>query len=92
MLRVKGDKKMLISTVIAVALGVAPVSSDSQIVSGDYSSQIGRYSQSVDRSGTTRLRGYDRNGASYELMIDRRGFVEATVGDRIVTFRVREAA
>ncbi len=83
---------MLISTVIAVALGVAPVTSDRQTVSGDYSDKIGRYSQFVDSRGTTHLKGYDRNGHGYELTIDRRGFVEAAIGERTVSFRVSEAA
>lgn len=83
---------MLISTVIAVALGVAPITSDRQIVSGDYSDKIGRYSQFVDSRGTTHLKGYDRNGHGYELTIDRRGFVEAAVGERTVSFQARDAA
>ena len=83
---------MLISTVIAVALGVAPVSSDRQIVSGDYSNKIGRYSQFVDSRGTTHLKGLDRNGQPYELTIDRNGFVEAGVGENLITFQVQEAA
>ena len=83
---------MLISTVIAVALGIAPVSTESQIVTGDYSDKIGRYSQSTGPQGTTYLKGYDRNGQAYELTIDRRGNVEAAVGERLITFQVREAA
>lgn len=83
---------MLISTVIAVALGVAPITSDRQTVSGDYSDKIGRYSQFVDSRGTTHLKGYDRNGHGYELTIDRRGFVDAAIGERTVSFQVSEAA
>jgi hypothetical protein len=83
---------MLISTVVAVALGVAPVNPDNQVIAGDYSSQIGRYSQFVDRRGTTHLRGRDARGVSYDLVMDRNGFVEASVGDRVVSFRVKQQA
>jgi len=83
---------MLIPTVVAIALGVAPTRQEApaQVVSGDYSKQIGRYSQSVDRRGTTRIFGHDRNGASYELFIDKNGNVEASVGNRVVSFHVEE--
>ena len=84
---------MMITTVVAVALGLAPVneSSASQTVSGDYSAAVGRYSQTVDRRGTNHLRGVDSHGVSYELVLDKRGYVEATVGERMVSFHVREA-
>lgn len=81
---------MLMSTVLAVALGVAPVNHDPQSVAGDYSSQVGAYSQFVDRRGTTHVTGRDRRGRSYELVMDKRGNVEATVGERLITFRVKE--
>ncbi len=85
---------MIIATVVAVALGLAPVneSKPSEIVSGDYSKAIGLYSETVDRRGTSHVRGIDSRGIPYELMVDKRGYVEATVGDRVVSFRVQDAA
>ena len=84
---------MMMTTVVAVALGLAPVpeNSPAQIVSGDYSAAVGRYSQTVDRRGTSHVRGVDSRGISYELVLDKRGYVEATVGERVVSFRVQEA-
>ena len=84
---------MIMTTVIAVALGIAPVKDGSvQTVSGDYTTAIGRYSQTIDPQGTTHLRGFNRfNGAPYEIAIDKSGKVEATVGDTYVQFRVSEA-
>jgi len=84
---------MMMTTVVAVALGLAPLNeySDSQIVSGDYSAAVGRYSQTVDRRGTNHVRGVDSRGVPYELVLDKRGYVEATVGERTVSFRVQEA-
>lgn len=84
---------MIIATVVAVALGLAPVdeSKASETVSGDYSKAIGLYSQTVDRRGTSHVRGIDSRGVPYELMVDKRGYVEATVGDRVVSFRVQDA-
>ena len=85
---------MLMSTVVAVALGLVPVGSDPAIVTADtdFSSSIGRYTQRVDHRGTTYLRGADANGRSYELVMDRNGNVEASIGERIVTFRVSQTA
>ena len=84
---------MMMTTVVAVALGLAPVNEGSaaQTVSGDYSAAVGRYSQTVDRRGTNHVRGIDSHGVSYELVLDKRGYVEATVGERTVSFRVQEA-
>ena len=85
---------MLISTVVAVALGVAPIdqANPAGVVAGDFSSQIGRFSQTVDRRGTTHVRGTDRHGASYEIVVDRHGYVEANIGDRVVTFQAQDAS
>jgi hypothetical protein len=85
---------MLISAVVAVALGVAPVDqvNPTQVISGDYSSQVGRYSKRIDARGTTYVRGTDRSGSGYEITVDRHGYVEASVGDRVVTFHVQDAS
>jgi hypothetical protein len=83
---------MLMSTIIAVALGMAPINPDGT-VSGDYSKIIGRYSQSVDNRGKTYVHGFHAiTGAPYELTMDRDGNVEATVGELIVNFQVKEGA
>ena len=84
---------MLISTVIAVALGIAPVKDDSiQIVSGDYSGRVGRYVERVDRNGNRHINGYSPVGrTSYDLIVHRNGQVEGSVGARAVTFHVRDA-
>ena len=74
---------MLMSTVVAVAIGVAPLKQGSaaETVAGDFSNQIGTFSQRVDR-----------RGSSYEITLDRRGNVEANIGDSVVTFRVQDAS
>lgn len=84
----------MLSTVVAVALGIVPIDRDSAQVSGkaDYSAQIGRYSQTVDRRGTTHLRGVDARGRTYELVMDRNGYVEANIGDRVISFRAQQQA
>jgi hypothetical protein len=84
---------MLVSTVVAVALGLTPIqqANTAQIVTGDYAGQIGHYSHYVDRRGTTHLRGRDRRGVAYELAMDKDGYVQASIGDRVVTFRAQEA-
>ena len=84
---------MMMTTVVAVALGLTPVheSSAAQTVNGDYSAAVGRYSQTVDRRGTNHVHGVDSRGIPYELVLDKRGYVEATVGERAVSFRVQEA-
>ncbi|HEV2594868.1 MAG TPA: hypothetical protein VGU01_06680 [Sphingomicrobium sp.] len=90
---------MLMSTVIAVALGLTPAQDNNgvQLVSGDYSTQIGRYSQFVDHRGKTHLNGIDRRGLRYEVVVDKHGNVEASLADaasfgyHTVSFRVQEA-
>jgi hypothetical protein len=83
---------MLMSTVVAVALGMAPIKQDGT-VTGDYSKIVGRYSTIVDSRGTTHFRGFHPvTGAPYEIAIDKTGKVEGTVGDMMVTFQAREAA
>ncbi len=83
---------MVISAVVAVALGVAPINPASPVVTGDYSAQVGAFTQTIDRRGTTYVRGKDRRGCPYDITLDRHGYVEANVGDRVVTFEVRDAS
>lgn len=83
---------MLMSTIVAVALGLAPVRPDGS-VSGDYSAVVGRYSQSIDGGGRTHARGFNRlTGAPYDVAMDKDGNVEARVGDRTTTFRIHQAS
>ena len=84
---------MIISSVVAVALGIAPVSHDgsSTTISGDYSRQVGGYTQVVDRRGTTYVKGRDARGMPYSLVIDRNGYVEANFAERAIAFQVRDA-
>jgi hypothetical protein len=83
---------MLMSTVVAVALGMAPIKQDGT-VTGDYSKIVGSYSQTVDKRGTTHLSGFHRiTGAPFDLTIDKDGNVEGNVGEMMITFQAREAA
>lgn len=85
---------MLMSTVIAVAVGIVPTDRDPAVVraDADYSAQVGRNSQSTDRHGATRLHGFDRTGAPYEIIVEKDGSALAMIGDRLITFHVRENA
>jgi hypothetical protein len=89
----KGRMHMLMSTVVAVALGIAPVNHDGSVAvaSKDYSGEVGHYTQVVDRRGTTHVRGRDGRGRPYELIVSKSGYVEASVGERDISFRVEES-
>jgi hypothetical protein len=83
---------MLMSTVIAVALGIVPVKQETQLVDGDYTRLVGSYSQSVDPQGTTHLRGFDRQtGRPYDLSVSNDGKVVGKVGDWLVSFQTTNA-
>jgi hypothetical protein len=86
---------MFMTTVVAVALGFAPVKQDGSVAPSrdNYSSIVGRYSQTVDRDGTTHLRGFNRiTGAPYDLKVKTNGNVEGDVGAWYVQFHVQDAA
>lgn len=87
---------MLISAVVAVALGLTPVkeSNSPQLVQVDekVAAQIGRYKQFVGKDGKTHVYGYDRLGRQYDLSIDPKGHVEGAVGNWYVTFDAADAA
>ena len=87
---------MLISAIVAVALGVAPVNDSSrQIVSVDeakIAKQIGRYTQSKGKDGKTYIRGFDRLGRAYNLAIDANGHVQGQVGNYDVAFDAEDPA
>lgn len=85
---------MMMSTILAVALGLTPVKEDGRPqvvqVGADATQQIGRYTQTVDRRGLTHVRGFDRLGREYELTLDGKGKVEGTVGPWSVRFQVSQ--
>jgi hypothetical protein len=89
---------MIMNAVLAVALGLTPVKSGQEVQviqynPGDYAGLIGRYYQSTDRRGTTRLSGFDRlTGRPFDIAVAKNGHVEGTVGEIYVTFSVSEGA
>jgi hypothetical protein len=87
---------MIISAVLAVALGLTPVKDSAApqlvVVDDKVAAQIGRYKQSVGRDGRTHVRGFDRLGRAYEIAIDSKGHVEGQVGDWYVTYDISDAA
>jgi hypothetical protein len=85
----------MMTTVIAVALGLAPIPADGTValVGADTAKTIGQYSETVDDTGTTHLRGVNRrNGQPYHLTVNPQGRVEGSVGEWVVTFQVRAAS
>jgi hypothetical protein len=87
---------MLISAIVAVALGLTPVkeSKSPQLVQVDdkVAAEVGRYTQSVGKDGRTHVYGYDRLGRAYDLAIDGKGHVEGQVGNWYVTFDAADPA
>jgi hypothetical protein len=87
---------MIISAILAVALGLTPVkeSSAPQLIEVDQktAAAVGRYSQFTDRDGRTHVRGFDRLGRAYDISIDSNGHVEGEVGDWHVVYDVTDAA
>ena len=88
---------MIISTVLAVALGIAPVKDSRspqyvQVDEAQVAAEIGRYEQFVGKDGKTHIRGFDRLGRSYDLTIDSNNHVQGQVGDWYVEYSFAEAA
>ncbi len=88
---------MLISAIVAVALGVVPVNESKvpqlvQVDEAKIADQIGRYRQFQGRDGKTHVRGFDRLGQWYDLAIDSKGHVAGEVGNLYVTFDVADPA
>ena len=89
---------MLMNAVLAVALGLAPIKAGQQVQviqykPSDYAGLIGRYSQSIDKRGTTHLTGFDRlTGNPFDLAVAEDGHVAGNVGDMYVTFEISERA
>lgn len=87
---------MVISAVVAVALGLAPIEDvgKPQLIQVDRSmaEAIGRYTQFVDKAGRTHVRGFDRLGRAYDLTIYSNGHVQGQAGSWDVSFDVKDAA
>lgn len=88
---------MLMSTIVAVAVGITPVKEQGspqlvQVDEAKIAQQVGRFTQEVRKDGSTRVHGFDRLGRAYELAIDTKGHVQGHVGDWVVTFDVKDAA
>jgi hypothetical protein len=84
----------MMTTIIGVALGLAPVQSDGTVqpISKRDQGLIGRYSETVDDTGTTPLRGVNRRtGQLFHITVNPYGRVEGSVGDWVVSFQVTKA-
>lgn len=81
----------IMTTIVAVALGIAPIGQNGRVepVSAKDAREIGRYSETVDDTGTTHLQGINRRtGEDFHLTVNPYGRVEGSVGDWVVTFQV----
>jgi len=89
---------MIISAIVAVAVGMMPINASSQApqtVRFDQTKiarQVGPYAQTVRKDGSTEVRGFDRLGRGYDLNISANGHVTGHVGDWDISFDVTEAA
>jgi len=85
---------MLMSAVLAVALGLTPTveTEAPQLVQVDAETirDIGRYKQTIAKDGKTHLIGWDPMGRHYNISIDANGHVRGEVGDHVVSFDVSE--
>ncbi len=84
----------MMTTIIAVALGLTPVQGDTIVqISNQHDKTIGSFTETTDDTGTTHLRGVNRmTGEIYHLTVNPHGRVEGSVGDSVVTFRIRPSA
>jgi hypothetical protein len=85
----------MMTTIVAVALGFAPIAKDGTVqpVNAKEAQEIGRYSETVDDTGTTHLQGINRRtGQAFHLTVNPFGRVEGSVGDWVVTFQVSQTA
>ena len=79
------------NSIISIALGLTPVQADGTVraVDAAQTNVIGRFSESVDDTGTTHLMGVDpKTGKPYHLTVNPQGRVEGSVGDWVVTFQL----
>lgn len=80
----------LMTTIVAVALGLTPVPSNGTVKHVDESVArlIGSYSETTDDTGTTHLKGVDRRtGQRFHITVNPYGRVEGSVGESVVTFK-----
>jgi len=85
----------MMTTIIGVALGLTPVPANGNVapLTKADKQMIGRYSETVDDTGTTHLRGMNRlTGELFHITINPYGRVEGSVGDEIVSFHVKRAS
>ena len=85
----------MMTTIIAVALGLTPIQRDGTVepISTQDETMIGNFSETVDDTGTTHLRGVNRlTGELFHITVNPRGRVVGSVGDSVVTFNVRAAS
>jgi hypothetical protein len=85
----------MMTTIIAVALGLTPVHGDGTVrpISNHDESMIGSFTETVDDTGTTHLRGVNRmTGELYHITVNPHGRVQGSVGGSHVTFNVRAAS
>lgn len=81
----------MMTTVVAVALGLNPVQGDGTVKSIS-DQEVGSFTETVDDTGTTHLRGVSPlTGESFHITVNPHGRVEGSVGDSVVTFRVQAA-
>jgi hypothetical protein len=85
----------MMTTIVAVALGLTPISNDGTVqpISADQARKIGRFAETTDDTGTTHLTGVNRHtGERFYLTINPYGRVEGSVGNLAVTFKVSKTA
>jgi hypothetical protein len=82
----------MMTTIVAVALGIVPVSGNGYVApaSASDASLVGNFRQSLDSNGNTRLRGFAGNsGRPFNLVVEPDGDVHGVVGDVTVEFNAR---
>ncbi len=80
------------STIIAVALGLTPVT-DGQVIqdSAAVARQVGHFAEQTDSRGVRHLRGFDTQGRPYHATVNQDGRVKAMVGGAVIEFTVADA-
>jgi len=84
----------MMTTIISVALGFTPVQHDGvvQPISKQDEALIGKFTESVDDTGTTHLRGVNRKtGELFHITVNPHGRVVGSVGSSTVTFWAKPA-
>ena len=85
----------IMTTIVAVALGIASIGQNGRVepISAQDMKSISRYSETVDDTGTTHLRGvHRRTGESFHITVNPFGRVEGSVGEKVVSFHVTPAS